>query len=128
MEGLFWLSEEQLERIQPFFPKSRGVSRVDDRKVLSGIIYVQLHGLRWVDAPAAYGPYKTLYNRFRRWSEKGIFQLIFSELARSDDTEPEASAGPEAGVEPEEVLMVDATYIKAHRTACSLKKGALHRA
>ncbi|HBP53963.1 MAG TPA: hypothetical protein DD643_06310 [Synechococcus sp. UBA8638] len=46
MEGLFWLSEEQLERIKPFFPKSRGVSRVEDRKVLSGIIYVQRHGLR----------------------------------------------------------------------------------
>ena len=119
MEGLFWLSEEQLERIQPFFPKSRGVSRVDDRKVLSGIIYVQRHGLRWVDAPSAYGPYKTLYNRFRRWSQKDVFLLIFSELARSAGTEPEA------GVEPEEVLMVDATYIKAHRTACSLKKGAL---
>ena len=119
MEGLFWLSEEQLERIQPFFPKSRGVSRVDDRKVLSGIIYVQRHGLRWVDAPSAYGPYKTLYNRFRRWSQKGVFLLIFSELARSAGTEPEA------GVEPEEVLMVDATYVKAHRTACSLKKGAL---
>jgi len=103
--------EEQLERIQPFFAKSRGVSRVDDRKVLSGIIYVQRHGLRWVDVPSAYGPYKTLYNRCRRWSEKGIFQLIFCELARSDDTGddtgPEASAGPGAGVElEEEVLMV----------------------
>ena len=113
---MFWLSEEQLERIKLFFPKSRGVSRVDDRKVLSGIIYVQRHGLRWVDAPAACGPYKTLYNRSRRWSEKGVFQLIFSELARSADTEPE------------EVLMVDATYVKAHCTASSLKKGALHRA
>ena len=48
MEGLFRLSEEQLERIKPFFPKSRGVSRVDARKVLSGIVYVQRHGLRWV--------------------------------------------------------------------------------
>ena len=52
MEGLFWLSEEQLERIQPFFPKSRGVSRVDDRKVLSGIIYVQRHGLRSRGCPS----------------------------------------------------------------------------
>ena len=123
MDGLFRLSEEQLERIKTFFPKSRGVSRVDDRKVLSGIIYVQRHGLRWVDAPAAYGPYKTLYNRCRRWWEKGVFQLIFSELARSADTEPETGAGPEAGVDPEEVLMIDATYVKAHRTASSLKRG-----
>ena len=72
-----------------------------------------------MDAPAAYGPYKNLYNRFRRWSQKGVFQLIFSELARSAGTEPEA------GGEPEEVLMVDATCVKAHPTACSLKKGGL---
>jgi len=77
MDGLFWLSQEQLERIKPCFPKSRGVRRVDDRKVLGGIIYVLRNGLRWVDAPAAYGPYKTLYNRFRRWSVTGVFQLIF---------------------------------------------------
>ena len=115
MDGLFWLSQEQLERIKPFFPKSRGVRRVDDRKVLSGIIYVLRNGLRWVDAPAAYGPYKTLYNRFRRWSVTGVFQLIFSELSRPEDTE----AGG--------VLMVDTTYVKAHRTASSLKKGAPRR-
>lgn len=111
MEGLFWLSEEQLERIKPFFPKSRGVSRVDESKVLSGIIYVHVTAGALVDA-AAYGPYKTLYNRFRRWSEKGVFKLLFSELARSANTEAE------------EVLMMDATTVKAHRTACSLKKGA----
>ena len=96
MDGLFWLSQEQLERIKPFFPKSRGVRRVDDRKVLGGIIYVLRNGLRWVDAPAAYGPYKTLYNRFRRWSVTGVFQLIFSELSRPEDTE----AGGVLMVEP----------------------------
>ncbi|MXW11916.1 MAG: transposase [Synechococcus sp. SB0662_bin_45] len=46
------------------------MSRVDESKVLSGIIYVLHHGPRWVDAPAVYRPHKTLYNRFRRWSEK----------------------------------------------------------
>lgn len=68
-----------------------------------------------MDAPAAYGPYKTLYNHFRRWWEKGVFQSIFSELSRPEDAEAE------------EVLMVDATTIKAHRTAASLKKGTPHR-
>ena len=87
-----------------------------------------------MDAPAACGPYKTLTNRCRRWSEKGIVQLILSELARSAGTEAEADTAPEAGaeakagVEPEEVLMIDATCVKAHRTACSLKKGAPTRA
>ena len=79
MAHLFWLSEKQMERIRPFFPKERGVPRVDDRKVLSGIIHIIQNGLRWVDAPSAYGPPKTLYNRFRRWSENGVFQLIFTE-------------------------------------------------
>ena len=120
MDGLFWLSEEQLERIKPFFPKSRGVSRVDAHKVLSGIIYVHVTACALVDAPTAYEPCKTLYNCFRRWSEKGVFRLLFSELARSTHTEAEAGAAPE------EVLMLDAAYVKAHRrTASSLNKGAL---
>ncbi len=62
MAQLFWLSEEQVDRIRPLFPKERGGKRVDDRKVLSGIIPVIQKGLRWVDAPAAHGPHKTLYN------------------------------------------------------------------
>ena len=66
MSRLFWLTEEQVERITPFFPKERGVGRSDDRRVLSGIIYVIKNGLQWVDAPADYGPHKTLYNRFKR--------------------------------------------------------------
>ena len=68
MSQLFYLSSEQLERIKPFFPLSHGVSRVDDLRVLSGIIYVIKHGLQWKGAPREYGPYKTLYNRFVRWS------------------------------------------------------------
>ena len=111
MSRLFWLTEEQVERIAPFFPKERGVGRSDDRKVLSGIIYVIKHGLQWADAPADYGPHKTLYNRFKRWSENGVFKRIFEELAK-----PQGEAG--------NVLMIDATHLKAHRTASSLKKGA----
>ncbi len=54
----------QMRRLSPHFPLSHGIPRVDDRRVLSGIIYVIRHGLQWRDAPAAYGPHKTLYNRF----------------------------------------------------------------
>ncbi|QEU06553.1 transposase (plasmid) [Paracoccus yeei] len=67
----FWLSAEQMRRMQPFFPKMRGRPRSNDCKVLSGIIYVKRNRLRWQDAPAVYDPYKTLYNRFARsfnWS------------------------------------------------------------
>ncbi|MDD2966879.1 MAG: transposase [Desulfovibrionaceae bacterium] len=56
MRTLFYLSENQLERIKPFFPRSHGIPRVDDRRVVSGIIYVIKHGLQWKDAPEEYGP------------------------------------------------------------------------
>jgi transposase len=77
MSDVFLLSERQMARISPFFPLSHGVPRVDDRRVISGIIYVIRHGLQWKDAPKAYGPHKTLYNRFMRWSLLGVFDRIF---------------------------------------------------
>ena len=83
MSELFLLSERRLARISPFFPLSHGVPRVDDRRVLSGIIYVIKHGLQWKDAPKAYGPHKTLYNRFVRWSLLGVFDRIFTALSRA---------------------------------------------
>jgi len=60
MDGLFWLGEGQLERIKPFFAKSRGVSRVDDRKLFSGILYVLHHGRRWVAAGSPWTVQKSL--------------------------------------------------------------------
>jgi transposase len=63
MSDLYWLMDEQMARLQPFFPKSHGRPRVDDRRVLSGIIFVNRNGLQWRDASSAYGPHKTPYNR-----------------------------------------------------------------
>jgi putative transposase len=111
MNDLFLLSEAQMGRISPYFPLSHGVSRVDDRRVISGIIFVIKNGLRWRDAPREYGPHKTIYNRFVRWSRLGVFNKIFAELAR------------QAG-KPRR-LMIDATHLKAHRTAASLLKKGL---
>ena len=111
MSTLFYLSSAQMDTIRPFFPRSRGVPRVDDQKILSGIIYVLKFGLQWKDAPKEYGPYKTLYNRFVRWSKMGVFEKIFTALAEnSQDTS---------------LLMLDATHLKAHRTAASLRKKGL---
>ena len=105
------LSEAQMRRIEPYFPLSHGVPRVDDRRIVSGIIFVIRNGLRWRDAPAAYGPPKTIYNRFMRWSRLGVFDKIFSSLAAR-------------GGKPDR-LMIDATHLKAHRTASSLLKKGL---
>ena len=110
MRNLYWLSEDQLKVIEPYFPPSRGVPRVDDLRVISGIIFVIKRGLQWRDAPSEYGPHKTLYNRFKRWSEMGVFDKIFMALASQE--------------EPPDQLQIDATHLKAHRTASSLlKKG-----
>ena len=80
MKELFYLSHEQIARIKRYFPRSHGGPRVDDRRIVSGIIHVIKHGPQWKDAPRKYGPYKTLYNRFIRWSRLGVFNKIFAEL------------------------------------------------
>ena len=56
MSDLYWLTDDQMERLRPHFPRSHGKPRVDDRRVLSGIIFVNRNGLRWRDAPPVYGP------------------------------------------------------------------------
>ncbi len=111
MNDLLWLTVDQMERLRPFFPKSHGKPRVDDRRVLSGIVFVNRNGLRWQDAPSAYGSHKTLYNRWKRWGERGVFTRMMEGLA-AGDTEPKT-------------IMIDATYLKAHCAASSLrvKKG-----
>lgn len=81
MSDLFWLTDPQMARLKPFFPKSPGKPWVDSRRVLSGIIFIDRNGLRWRDAPAAYGPHKTLCSRWKRWSDKGIFARMMAGLA-----------------------------------------------
>ena len=81
MSNLYGLSEEQMVRLRPYFPKTRGVPRVDGQRILSGIILINHNGLRWCDAPKKYGPHKTLYNRWKRWSDMGVFARIMLGLA-----------------------------------------------
>lgn len=110
----FWLTEAQFTRLEPFLPTdTRGKPRVDDRRVISGIIHVLKSGGRWVDAPEVYGPRKTLYNRFVRWAAKGVWTDIFYALAS-------------AGGSPAEVL-IDSSAVKAHRCASGGKGGSARR-
>lgn len=96
--------------LEPFFPKRHGKPWIDDRRVLSGIIFINRNRLRWCDAPEVYGPPMTLYNRWKQ-SDKGVFARMMYGLASE-------AAAPQT-------VMIDATYVKAHRTAISLrsKKG-----
>ena len=113
MKELFYLSHEQIARIKCYFPRSHGIPRVDDRRVVSGIIYIIKYGLQWKDAPDEYGSHKTLYNRFVRWSRLGVFNKIFTELANKTPFDV--------------LLMIDSTHLKGHRTAANLlKKGIIY--
>ena len=89
---------------------TRGKPRVDDRRVISGIVHVLKSGARWVDAPTVYGPRKTLYNRYVRWAAKGVWVNLFHSLARA--------GGPSAQ------LLIDSSAVKAHRSASGGKGGA----
>jgi transposase len=108
MSDLIWLSDAQMERIKPYFRLSHRVPRVDDRRVISGIIFAIRNGCRWRDGPRDYGPHKTIYNRFVRWSRLGVFNKIIAKFANK-------------GPRPQR-LMIDATHLQAHRTAASLLK------
>ena len=109
-KDLFWLSDEEWARIEPCLPRGRrGAHRVDDRRVISGIIHMLKTGARWRDCPAAYGPYTTIYNRFNRWSKQGVWEDVFYVLTGSSGVIGAAA--------------VDSTHIKAHRSAAGAKGG-----
>lgn len=109
MSDLFWLSDAQWAVIEPLLPHLGGKPRVDDRRVLSGILHRFREGLRWRALPSEYGPRTTLFNRFNRWSARGLWQELFTALATSD--------------EPPLLAMIDSTTAKAHRSASGAKGG-----
>jgi transposase len=109
-EGIYWLGDEAWSVIEPHLPRGRpGAPRVDDRRVISGILHILKSGCRWRDCPAAYGPRTTIYNRYNRWARQGIWRQLFERLAG-------------AGGIPDE-LAIDSTHIKAHRSASGAKGG-----
>src|SRR5712692_8649944 len=113
MAGEFWLDDRQWAAIEPLLPKNQpGARRQDDRRVLSGIIHVLRVGCRWQDCPAVYGPSTTVYNRFNRWSYRGIWQRLFNALV---------------DVSPGDVQVIDSTTAKAHRAAGGGKGGPRRR-
>src|ERR1700731_3990107 len=104
-EGLFWLDDLQWSSIKGCLPgrKRRGPRRVDDRRVISGIIHVLQSGMRWRDCPEEYGPPTTIYNRWHRWSQQGLWQRMFKELSQIVGTHYENA--------------IDSTAVKVHRSA-----------
>lgn len=111
MAELFWLSDRKWALIEPLLPHLGGKPRVDDRRVISGILHRFREGLRWRALPDEYGPRTTLFNRFNRWSQRGLWQELFATLAASE--------------EPPLVAMVDSTAVRAHRSASGAKGGSM---
>lgn len=108
--GLYWLSDAEWAKLEPLMPRGRrGAHRVDDRRVISGIMHMLRSGARWRDCPAAYGPYTTVYNRFNRWSRQGIWFEMFEALTGS------------TGIIG--TVAIDSSTIKAHRSAAGGKGG-----
>ena len=112
--ALFWLSDEAWAAIEPHLPKNQpGARRVDDRRVISGILHVLKVGCRWCDCPADYGPSTTVYNRFNRWSRRGFWVKLLGALVQAGAVTRSTA--------------IDSTYIKAQRAAFGGKGGAPSR-
>ena len=110
MRELYWLSDAEWARLEPLLPSGRkGAHRVDDRRVISGILHMLRSGARWRDCPPEYGPYTTIYNRFNRWSRQGIWLAMFAAVTGSTGT---------IGT-----VAIDSTHIKVHRSASGGKGG-----
>jgi transposase len=106
----FDLSDAEWAIIAPLLPnKSRGVPRVDDRRVINGIFWILRTGSPWRDLPERYGPYTTVYNRFNRWAKAGIWVRMFEALAVQS---------------PESLQFIDSSIVRAHQHAAGGKKGA----
>ncbi len=104
----FDLSDEEWAVLEPLIPSSRKSARVDDRRIMNAIFYVLRTGMPWRDLPERYGPYTTAYNRFNRWSRRGIWGRLFEALAsKSRDS----------------LHLIDSTIVKAHRAASGAKGG-----
>jgi transposase len=109
MANEFWLNDRQWSAIEPLLPHNQpGARRVDDRRVISGIVHVLKVGCRWEDCPPIYGPSTTIYNRFNRWSRRGLWQRLFEALLKTDGAD---------------LQMIDSTTAKAHRSAAGGKGG-----
>ncbi len=109
MSNEFWLNDQQWSAIKRLLPRNQpGARRVDDRRVISGILHVLKSGCRWKDCPPRYGPSTTIYNRFNRWSGRGLWQRLFHALVE---------------VSPGDVQMINSTTAKAHRSAAGGKGG-----
>ncbi|SRR5579883_111344 len=110
MADNFWLSDAQWAALEPCLPKVHtGPVRQDDRRIISGILHRLREGCRWRALPDEYGPYTAVFNRYNRWSKRGLWQKTLIALVECAD--------------PPEIVMIDSSAVKAHRSASGAKGG-----
>ena len=106
------LTDAEWERLQPYFPErqmgDKGRPRREPREMLNGIFWIARSGAAWRDLPERYGPWQTVYKRFKEWSESGLIEKIFHELGEDADLQD---------------ISIDSTYIKAHKASAGAERG-----
>jgi transposase len=109
MRKLYWLDDEAWAKIEPHLPRGRrGARRVDDRRVISGIIHMLQSGARWRDCPVEYGPYTTIYNRFNRWRKAGVWDRLMDAIFAAHDGD---------------VQMIDTSVVRVHQQGATAERG-----
>ena len=115
------LTDARWERLRPLLPAragGRGRPRADDRMVVEGILWRRATGAPWRDLPERFGPWKTVYSRFRRWQRAGVFDRVLAQLHRASDA---------AGELDWSLHFVDGSIVRAHQHAAGAKGGTLLR-
>jgi len=103
------LTDREWSIIEPLLPnKPRGVPRVDDRRVLSGILWRFRTGSPWAEVPERYGPSTTCYNRFVRWRKAGVWDRLLLAVSAAFEGE---------------IVMIDSTCVRVHQHGATGKKG-----
>ena len=101
--------------IAPFLPAERGRAcrpSIDNRRVFEGIVWIARTGSPWRDLPERFGKWNTVWRRFARWRDGGVFEELLDALAAS-------------GAGDTTVQMIDSTIIRAHQHSAGGRKGGL---
>jgi transposase len=108
------LTDGEWALMEPWLPRSpKGRPRLDDRRVLNGIVWKIRSGSAWRDVPARYGPWQSVYTRFRRWALDGTFTRMLAAV----------QADRHAKADMDWLVAVDSTLVRAHQHAAGAKRG-----
>lgn len=106
------LSDAEWQRIESLLPPETGRKArpsKDNRHMVNGMIWILRSGAPWRDLPARYGPWQSVYTRFRRWTQMGVWQQILEQLIQNEPVQS--------------IVLLDSTIVRAHQHAAGAKGG-----